>query len=460
MKLRELFRKKETGTDDIPEKIHKRLHIIYFFLKCVIGVFVFLLFYNRLCILLLDVPDFDSEEAPFLWHEYCGTFYVEVNMDNSFASREDYEAYISNTSTTYATSFDYDVIAAVVLCAALAAAVMLIMKKYPRFMGRRSAALVLIYGCCYLTAPNLLQSASIFCYLLLFLALRSGDKKTVFCRKASELFLVSGAVWLVSTVVQEVIVFLSTKTRYETLTGVFSRPSYYFQMYDLFGIPLVILCGGFMLRRRELDISGGDTGRNSLALRCTGCAILAGTAGFVLWRLPVRIYEVIRVFSGGGYTVKLPFTVMDIPYNRLIELPPELADSPQIYRKAVLFRFVKDFPVFILASIAVWFFVKVLFAVSKGELNTKLNRKRLNISMILLAAASLWFNIMGIPELDIFNEGFTGIYGEVVYTMALRSKTEPMLYALVLWFFKTYLQAIPETEAPAQPAGGQRYFHQ
>ena len=66
--------------------------------------------------------------------------------------------------------------------------------------------------------------------------------------------------------------------------------------------------------------------------------------------------------------------------------------------------------------------------------------------MILLVIASLWFNLMGFHELKIFNEGFTGVYGEVVYTMALRSKTEPMLYAMVLWFFKTYLQTIPETQ--------------
>ena len=99
---------------------------------------------------------------------------------------------------------------------------------------------------------------------------------------------------------------------------------------------------------------------------------------------------------------------------------------------------------FVLATLAVWFFVKVIFAVSRGELNTRQNRKRLNVSMILLVIASLWFNLMGIPELMIFNDGFKGVFGEVVYTIALRSKTEPMLYAMVLWFFKTYLQAVPE----------------
>ena len=60
--------------------------------------------------------------------------------------------------------------------------------------------------------------------------------------------------------------------------------------------------------------------------------------------------------------------------------------------------------------------------------------------MLLLAAASLWFNLMGLPELGIFNNGFTGVYGEVVFTVALRSKTEPILYALVLYLRRQHLQ--------------------
>lgn len=445
MKLRELFRKKETETDEIPEKIHKRLHIIYFFLKCVIGAYVFLIFYNQLCVLLLDVPEAGSDESPFLRHEYCGTFYVEINKENSFASQEAYDEYLRKAKEREQPTAAEYVKVAVVEAAALAALVMLISKKYPPFMSKRSAALVLLYGCFFLIAPEFIQAAAFFCYALLFLALRSGDKKTIFRKKASDYFLVSGTVMFAAAIVYEAKVILGTKAQGEGLVGVFSRPTYYCQLYDLFGIPLVVLCGGLMLRRHELDTKGGDPRRNSAALKTAGCALLAGTAGFVLWRLGVRIYEVIRVVTDSGYTVKLPFTVMDTPYNKLIELPRELADTPQVYQKAILYRFAKDFPVFVLATLAVWFFANVLFALSKGELNTPLNRKRLTVSMLLLAAASLWFNLMGVPELGIFNDGFTGVYGEVVYTVALRSKTEPLLYALVLWFFKTYLQAIPET---------------
>ena len=434
-------------TDDIPEKIHRRLHIIYFFLKCIIAASVFLMFYNELCTLLLDIPDIGEEDSPFLRHEYCGTFYVEINKDNSFASQEAYDAYIAKESSQKPepSALDY-VKAAIVLGAGAAAVIMLIIKKFPRFLGKRGAVFAAVYAGMFLFAPEITQAGIYFCYALLFLALRSGDKKTIFCKKASDYFIVGGAVWFIVTVIHEIFVIKGTAAKGEGLIGVFSRPTYYFQAYDLFAIPLVVLCGGLMLRRRELEISGGKTQRNSSALKTLSFAAIIVTAGFVLWRLPVRVYELIKVISGADHTVKLPFTVMETPYNKFIELPPELADSPAVYRQAVGYRFIKDFPVFVLATLAVWFFVKVLFAVSRGELNTKQNRKRLNVSMILLVIASLWFNLMGFPELKIFNEGFTGVYGEVVYTMALRSKTEPALYAMVLWFFKTYLQTIPETQ--------------
>lgn len=438
--------KSDLQTDDIPEKIHKRLHLIYFFIKCVIAAMIFLLFYNNLCIIFLEVPDFASEDAPFLKHEYCGTFYVEINRDNSFTSPEAYTAYLEKENQPTGIKLSDVILTVAALTAAVASAVMLITKKLPKFMSKRTARLVIVLGVCFLFAPSLVNAVKYFCYMLILFAIRSGDKKTIFSNKASDYFLIGGVLWTIVTVISEIGVFLGTKSQGEGLTGVFSRPAYYFQLYDLFGLPLIMLCAGLMLRRHELDLAGEDISKNTSALKYTGYAALAGTAGFVIWRLSVRIYEVIRVMNDSGYMIKLPFTVMDIPYNRLIELPPELANTPQDYRNAVLCRFVKDLPVFIFGTLAVWFFVKVLFAVSKGELNTVLNRRRLNVSMILLIAASLWFNLMGIRELDLFNNGFGGIYGEVVYTVALRSKTEPALYALVLWFFKTYLQAVPETK--------------
>ena len=160
----------------------------------------------------------------------------------------------------------------------------------------------------------------------------------------------------------------------------------------------------------------------------------------------MRIYELIKTLTDSSYSVKLPFTLMEqFTDSKFIELPREMAKSTAAYNSAVTYRFVKDLPMFVICTIAVWYFVRVMMNISRNELNTRRNRRMLNVAMILLLAASLWFNLMGIPELGLFNNGFTNVYGEVVYTIALRSLTEPALYAMVIWFFKTYLQAIPES---------------
>ena len=88
MFLRKKTKPDPAELDDIPEKIHKRLHIIYFFIKCVLTASILLLFWTTLCIKILDLPELDSDDSPFLHHEYCGTFYIEVNKENSFASQE------------------------------------------------------------------------------------------------------------------------------------------------------------------------------------------------------------------------------------------------------------------------------------------------------------------------------------------------------------------------------------
>ena len=220
-------------------------------------------------------------------------------------------------------------------------------------------------------------------------------------------------------------------------------------LYNIAVIPLILFSGGLMLRRHELDLYQGETKHNTGLLKATGCCLLGGTAAFILYRMGVRVYELVRVLRGDAYNVKLAFTVMDIPYNRLIELPLELANSPEDYRNAVLFRFVKDFPVAVAAAVAMYCFVKVLFAIAKGEINSAQNRKRLNIAILTLLGASLWFNGMGFAELPLFDNGFSGVFGEVTYTMATRSLTEPALYALALWFFKTYLQTVPEQKMEA-----------
>ena len=99
------MKKTERPTDIIPERIHKRLHIIYFILKCVLAATIFLFFWNSICIAVerlqgYDIPDRGTEESPFLFHQYCGTFFVEFDRANSFASDADYSAYLEKMNAS------------------------------------------------------------------------------------------------------------------------------------------------------------------------------------------------------------------------------------------------------------------------------------------------------------------------------------------------------------------------
>ncbi|MCR4794137.1 MAG: hypothetical protein K5898_03005 [Ruminococcus sp.] len=399
------MKKTEIQTDVITEKIHKRLHLIYFTLKCLIAATIFLILYISLFTRIMGLPDKGTEESPFLFHQYCGTFFVEFDRDNSFASDADYSAYLERIN------------APVEETAA---------EKAMGYLGM---------------IPGLVLIA------LMILALRSGDKKRIFSGRAWRYFLVGGALYCVGNLWGYFKTnFLSSISDFDGMTGVFTERRQYFQIYDILGIPFIMICGAFMLLMHEKQLENKDTVGVSRALKVLSAVIVAGSAGFIVWRLGVRTYELIRVMSGDEYSVWLPFTIMETPERYMCRLPFEDAVSAQAYKNVVLFRYLRDLPVFALTGGAVWAFVRVLLNNAKGELNTKRNRKLLRSSMLLLLAASLILNIAGWFETDLFDRIFTGIFGNTTYTIALRAMTEPLLYAVVIWFFGTYLQAVPEKE--------------
>ena len=402
------MKKSDKPTDIIPEKIHKRLHIIYFILKCVLAATIFLFFWNSICIAVerlqgYDIPDRGTEESPFLFHQYCGTFFVEFDRANSFASDADYSAYLEKMNAPEVKTAAEKV------------------KGYLEFVP--SAALI----------------------VLMILALRSGDKKRIFCGRAWRYFLAGGILYALGNIY----IYLDTNiisgiSRFDGMTSVFTQRRQYLQIYDILGLPFIMISGAFVLLMYEKQLQSKDTAGVTKALKAISAVIIAGSAGFVLWRLGVRTYELIRVMSGDRYSVWLPFTIMESPEKYMCRLPFEDAVSPQAYRNVILFRYLRHLPVFALTVGAVWAFVRVLLNTAKGELNTPRNRKLIRNAMLLLLAASLIMNIAGWFETDLFDRSFNGIFGNTTYTMAYRAKTDPALFVLLLWFFGTYLQAIPE----------------
>lgn len=399
------MKKSDRPTDIIPEKIHKRLHLIYFTLKCLIGALIFLILYISLFTKIMGLPDKGTDESPFLFHQYCGTFFVEFDRDNSFASDADYSAYLENFNVP---------------------------------VEQTTAETVLSYlG----MIPSLVLVAA------MILALRSGDKKRIFCGRAWRYFLFGGTLYAVGNFYAYIKNnFFSKTSDFDGMTSVFTERRQYCQIYDILGIPFIMICGAFVLLMYEKQLQNKNSAKVSNTLKTLSAVIIAVSAGFIAWRLGVRTYELIRVMSGDKYSVWLPFTVMDTADRYMCRLPFEDAISAQAYKDVVLFRYLRDLPVFALTGAAVWAFVRVLLNTAKGEFNTKRNRKHLRNSMLMLTAASLILNIAGWFETDLFNRSFTGIFGNTTYTIALRAMTEPLLYVAVIWFFGTYLQAIPESE--------------
>lgn len=63
-----------------------------------------------------------------------------------------------------------------------------------------------------------------------------------------------------------------------------------------------------------------------------------------------------------------------------------------------------------------------------------------------LAAVRLKNKMAGLVEVNMLNESFTGIYGDVTYTVGIRSGCEPMLYAFLLIIIELYIRVMPQTE--------------
>lgn len=385
--------KSDLITNEIPEKIHRSLHLTYFTVKMlVIGAVIFIAVQLIASMFMTDdFSDSESEDSGvFFQHNYCGTFFIEQNLENSYISKE----------------------------AALEVA-----------DGENSS----------LAEDMIVSAAMIVMLVCIFLALRNGDKKVIFSRRTSRLFLIAGMVYALGNIWVEYKAYAAVGHYKDHYIGILSTQKYYCQLYNVLAIPVIIFCCGLLLRQHERKLYGQSTKGNSTALRAAAIVTLAAACGFILYRFGVRSYELIMILSGKEISVRLPF------YSLLLELPYELAKTESDYTNLIVFRFLKDLPVFAASAVTVILFSKVLFSAAKGEINTVRNRKRIIVSIIALVISSLLFNVLGLFEVNLLNNGFTGIYGEVTYTIGLRSLCEPMLYAIVLWFFSVYIQCVPQS---------------
>ncbi|MBR4628608.1 MAG: hypothetical protein IKO47_13115 [Ruminococcus sp.] len=383
--------------DEMSEKANKKIHNVSFtFVVLIVGV---VLFYISQAIFVLFVVD-DEDKAVIagngrkaseltpesdLGHDYCGTFYIWLTVENNYGSVENYKAADKVTD-----------------------------KNSP--MG---------------IVTNIITTVSpVLLFVCVFLAFRKADKKRFFCQNGWKLLMTAGIAVLIQGIWSVIRGIYMMNAEQPYVTGIFENRSYYCQIYQLFGIPALIIMTALITRQHSLNVQKKDTSGNSKALKSFAALIGAVSCAFMLIRIITRIYE---IASYKTHDAMLPF------YSDLLTFPRELADSPETYRNLLIFRLIKDLPVFIASAVTVYMLIRVMLSSAHSEINTPENMKRFNISMLALFISSLLFNIMGLYEVKMLNKHFSGIYGQAVYTIGLRALCDPILYVVILWFVKTFV---------------------
>lgn len=367
---------------EISAKADKRLRLAGF-IGCalIIGTAVFLLAQLMFLLLLPDIEDSENSTG-FLGHNYCGTFFIEQNVENTYGDE-----------------------------ATHAAALQAKEEGRTAFMRVASSAAVALL---------------VFAIGAVYMFLRQMAKGQLFKRGGLWL-IISGAIFAAYGIANAFYTYYAQRAEVEYLIGVPATQQYYFAAHNVLGLPALIIMAGLLIRRGELAKADKSVKGISAAMRAFAYVFAGGALGFIFYRLCVRVYELMLALAEWDNNARLPF------YNLTLELPRELANTSQGYMDVVTFRFLKDLPVFLAAGFTAVMLCAVMLSAAAGEVNTPKNRTRLILSILALAIASVLFNAMGLHEIGLFNENFIGIYGSVTYTPGIRGLCEPGVFALIIW---------------------------
>lgn len=367
------------------DNLHKKLHLISFTVKAlIIGFFLFWTV-QMLAVHILGIRDNEvqPDSSGFYGHNYCGTFFIDITRDNSFIDEESYLNALQPADTPIVQNI-------------------------------------------------LLNTALVAMILSLLIFLHRADKQTIHKKRTAWLLLLSGGLYAAGNT------FVETKNftpQTDGFKGIMATQSYYPQLYAVYGIPLMLLAYGLILLYYEQTAQGKSVVGIQRALKVSAWVTGIAAFGFILWRFSERCWE---FFSTDN--ARLPF------YSIFLDLPKSEVVSDSAYIELLVFRLVKDLPVFAASAIAVLALIKLMYSAARGKINTSENRRRLKFAALALAVSSLIFNLLGLIEVNMLNESFTGIYGDVTYTIGIRSGCEPTLYAFLLIVIETYIQVIPQTE--------------
>lgn len=376
-------------TDAYSEKIYRMFNPICSIVRTLL-ICMAVFFSAKAVLALVGGENTNSHELPE--RGYCGTFYIETTPEFYFGSEARYEEWQTEARTLYGS------------------------------VSYKASAFVM----------NIMFAGS---FLALAVFFRSAGKKRLFCGRSSRFIISSGLLLCTARVLQVISgyeIFLKQKPYY---AGIMKDCGYYFRAYSVLALPALMTVLGLILRKHERMLQGENKG--SAVLRIYAVLFAAGSFGCIMYRLMIRIYELINALAEWEIDARLPF------YGTLIPLPRSYAKNIDTYTDMIMFRFLKDMPVFIASGVTIVLLVLVMFSAAKGTINCENCRTMLLLSVISLMTASLLFNIMGFHEVSMLNEGFSGVYGNTGYAVGLRSLCEPTLYAIAIFGIYAFIGLIP-----------------
>ena len=378
------------------KEIDKKDHFIHFVEKWfIIGIILFIAIQiTGGMILKATVPKgqektYEEYNDDYIGHWYDGTFFINMTVDENYESMEQYQKMLDDYHSNPRQNFYF-------------------------YSGSTFSIVALVF---------------------IGISIYNDRKKKLLVGKAPIFVSLTGLFYLIFALFEQADYHVMVHTEAAYAKGFLSTAIWYPQVHNIFIFPCLLILMGLVFRQiQRKDLKESTKNNEKLIKVVIGLIITIGFS-FIAWRLGERVYELIMLLIGNDINIKLPF------YYYFLELPKEFAVSNASYLKLVILRFFKDLPVFIASIISIIMFVKIIISYTKNKITTKENKKRYMTIFISLAISSLILNVVGLFEVNLYHNEFLYQYKEAVYTIAIRSLSEPLLYAFFIYLFKYYIES-------------------
>ncbi len=377
---------------------NSKIDFIHFLVKLIIiGIILFIIIQLTAGFIIGSIyPDLVENAKDYIndsiGHTYCGTFFITMLISKNFKSITDYNSFTNQAIIP--SPFNY-----------------------------------------ILNGISIINTLIIL--VLIYNIFKKVKNKELFEKNAPNLIIILGFLYLINNIIAELSYF-EIRFYKEYATGLLATTTYYPQIYHIFVIPVIIISAGLIFKHYELNLKNNNPKKIDTIIKILNILIITISSIFITYRLGIRTYELIATLLNKHISIRLPF------YGYMMDLPYEYALSQSGYLKLITLRYIKDLPSFIASIISIVLFSKILLSTTHNHINTKENTRRINISLISLLIASIILNALGLYEINILHKYFTEPFNRAVYTIAIRSFCEPLLYGLMLYLFKVFIETLPK----------------